>query len=74
VVVKDEGQKEKELLEHLKVVRQDLARQEGKKPYDVVSEKSLVDMARMRPRSLEGLEKIDGWGKKRRQVGDWMGE
>ncbi len=52
----------KRLLEHLKMVRQDIARREGIPSYVIFSDATLADMAAKRPASKEELGRVSGVG------------
>ncbi len=59
------------LFEHLRSVRRRKAEQRGLPPFVVFSDATLRDLARRRPRSIEGLLAVQGIGeRKRAQYGD----
>ncbi|MCM1519062.1 MAG: DNA helicase RecQ [Pseudoflavonifractor sp.] len=53
------------LLAHLKKVRADIAKREGVPAYIVFSDKSLTEMARMRPVTVDEFAAIEGVGEKK---------
>ena len=51
------------LFEHLRKTRNDLAREAHIPPYMILSNASLIDMAKRRPRNMEELLAVSGIGK-----------
>lgn len=50
------------LFEHLRALRLELARKEGIAAYMIFGDRSLIDMARLKPRSLDDLKLVYGVG------------
>ena len=50
------------LFKHLRQVRQELARRQGKPPYIVMTDTTLRQVAAVRPRTLEAFGGISGIG------------
>ncbi len=65
------GEYDKDLFEHLRVVRTRLARRRNVPPYVIFSDRTLHEMARDLPRSLEAMQYITGVGEQKlRQYGE----
>ncbi len=54
-----------QLMEQLKTVRTDISRKEGRPPYTVFSDATLLDMATRRPTTLDEFLQINGVGEKK---------
>ena len=56
---------DKEIYEQLKELRLEIAQENNIAPYMVLHDKSLKQMAKHRPETMEELAKLHGWGEKR---------
>ncbi|HCC88186.1 MAG TPA: ATP-dependent DNA helicase RecQ, partial [Prevotella sp.] len=73
VIFKEEkkGVEDKSLFEHLRKVRKKLADEQGYPPYIVLSDKSLHELARMKPTTLQAMGLVNGIGEfKLKKYGD----
>lgn len=62
-----EGEEEQELFNKLKAKRLELSRAQGLPPYIIFHDKTLIEMAKIRPQNLEEMSKISGVGGAKRE-------
>ncbi len=62
VLFKDEHIEDKQLFEHLRQIRKRLADEQGYPPYIVLSDKSLHELAAMKPTTIQAFSLINGIG------------
>ena len=73
VIFEDEmsGVEDKKLFEYLRKIRKNLADEQGYPPYIVLSDKSLHELTRMKPTTLQAFGLISGIGEfKIKKYGD----
>ena len=62
-----ESEEEQELFNQLKAKRLELSRAQGLPPYIIFHDKTLIEMAKIRPQSLQEMSKISGVGEAKKE-------